>query len=52
MDSVDSGGREEGREGEQRRPSLWEVGSEGLTLGRCGSPLGEVAQGPSGCFLT
>lgn len=47
---VDAGGREEGREGEQKRPSPWEVGSEGLTLGRCGSQLGEVAEGPSGSF--
>lgn len=49
---VDSGRRGEGREGEKRRPSLWEAGSEGLELGRCGSQPGEVAEGPSGRFLT
>lgn len=42
---------EEGREGEQRRPSLWAAGSEGLSQGRCGSGLGEVAENPSGWFL-
>lgn len=46
-----SGGVEEGREGEQRRPCLWEVGSEGLSLSRCGSWLGDVGEGPSGRFL-
>lgn len=49
---VDSGWREEDREGEQRRPSPWEVGSEGLTQGRCGSQLAEVAEGPSGSLFT
>lgn len=39
---------EEGGEGERRRPSLWKVGSEGLTLGRCGSQLGAAAGGPPG----